>query len=480
MLASVDSVRSNRRSPTLAGSRPAILAFGVFLLVIGILPWIALPAAVGILLFDGEAVFDGPAELLATVNSMLFISTIPLAGAMLVGIGRLIRQSRSVEQESRLDKLLDSVAVIGWFWFILGILTFAFPIVGFIPSALFLVVIFVLKQRRSALQSELLWILMIAAQKNMRLAPGVEALANQSRGRYRRSLFQLADLLNSGVALPDALDRVPRLLPDSAKAAVRVGWESGSLAQVLKEVTVSRTLRQPVWHAVAGRLAYLVVLLIVMQAIFGFVLYFIVPKFKKIFMDFGVKLPRMTLLVLQLSDWVVEYFHVVVPPFLNGIVYLMILRCWVAWRPRFVNQLLFRTDSAWILRALAWSVDAGRPLTEAFDTLSRSFPRWGVRHRISRALANISRGASWPQSLVDQGLIRPIEATVLASAERAGNLSWAMRELAENAERRLGYRLQLCSQILFPFVVLCLGGLVFLFVAGMFSPLVKLITELSG
>jgi protein transport protein HofC len=220
--------------------------------------------------------------------------------------------------------------------------------------------------------------------------------------------------------------------------------------------------------------------LLVAQAVVGFVLYFIIPKFKKIFMDFGVELPQMTLCVLQVSDWIVEYFHLVVPPLLNCVVYLMIARCWIAWRPRFVSQLSFRTDSTGILRALAWSVDAGRSLTSGVETLARCFPRWGVRHRLARALDHISRGASWPQSLVDQGLIRPTEAAVLASAERAGNLAWAMRELAENAERRFGYQLQLCTQILFPFVVLVFGGLVFFFVAGMFSPLVKLITELSG
>lgn len=479
MLAAVDSVVSKRRSPELASSRVAIQVFGSCLLVIGILPWVAVFVAVTIWLIEGEPIVNDPAELLIALNPMLFISTVPLAGAMLIAIGWLIGQSRSLEQEARLDKLLGSVAVIGWVWSSLAILMFALPI-GLVPSAVIAIVAFVISQRRSARQSELLWILTIAAQRKMPLAPGVEAFANQCGGGYGRSALKLAELLKAGLALPDALDRVPRIFPESVNAAVRVGWESGSLAQALREVVLRRTSQKPVWHAVAGRLVYLFALLMVAQAVIGFVLYFIIPKFKKIFMDFGVELPQATMLVLQVSDWIVDYFHLVFPPLLNGVVYLMIVKCWVAWRPRFANQLLFRTDSARILRALAWSVDAGRPLTAGFDTLARCFPRWGVRHRITSALASISRGASWPQSLADQGLIRPTEATVLASAERAGNLSWAMRELAENAERRLGYRLQIYSQILFPFAVLCLGGLVFFFVAGMFSPLVKLISELSG
>jgi type II secretory pathway component PulF len=37
--------------------------------------------------------------------------------------------------------------------------------------------------------------------------------------------------------------------------------------------------------------------------------FFAVPRFKKIFMDFGVELPGSTVLTLCASDWVVDYFY---------------------------------------------------------------------------------------------------------------------------------------------------------------------------
>jgi len=37
--------------------------------------------------------------------------------------------------------------------------------------------------------------------------------------------------------------------------------------------------------------------------------YFIIPRFKKILMDFGVELPGTTLLILIASDWIVDYFY---------------------------------------------------------------------------------------------------------------------------------------------------------------------------
>lgn len=293
MLAAVDAVVSKRRSPELASSRVAIHMFGSCLLVLGILPWIALFAALTIWLVEGDAIFSDLTEWLIALNPMLFISTVPLSGAMLIVIGWLIGQSRSPEQEARLDKLLGSVSAIGWIGLVLGIMSVALP-VGLIPSAIFLVVMFLINQRRAARQTELLWILTIAAQSNMPLGSAVEAFASECKGRYGQRALLLAKLLEAGVALPDAVDRVPRVLPEFTKVAIRMGWESGSLAQSLREAAVRRISRKPIWHAMTARLAYLVALLVVAQSVAGFVLYFIIPKFKKIFMDFGVELPRMT------------------------------------------------------------------------------------------------------------------------------------------------------------------------------------------
>ena len=67
---------------------------------------------------------------------------------------------------------------------------------------------------------------------------------------------------------------------------------------------------------------------------------------------------------------------------------------------------------------------------------------------------------------------------MLGSAQRVGNLAWALREMAESNERRLGYRLQFWLQLLFPMLLICLGAVVFVLVVAYFCPLVSLIEAL--
>ena len=93
---------------------------------------------------------------------------------------------------------------------------------------------------------------------------------------------------------------------------------------------------------------------------------------------------------------------------------------------------------------------------------------------------DVQRGGDWVESLGDHSLIRPSEEAVLASALRVGNLSWALGEMAEANERRLGYRLQLWLQMLFPVLIIALGSLVFVIAVAYFSPIAKLIEVLAG
>ena len=336
-------------------------------------------------------------------------------------------------------------------------------------------------RRLQSNRDALLWSLALSAHRQMPLGPAVAAFAEQCRGGYRHRVRALAALLQSGMPLPAALDRLPGTLPEAGDVAVRVGWENGVLPQALRDAAVLRTHEPPPWQAVQGRLIYLFFVLTMIQVITGFVLYFIIPKFKKIFMDFGVELPKLTILVLEVSDFVVDYFYLVVPPLFVLLAYLFVIslrgRTSAPW---FLSRLLIRIDTAQILRALAVTMEGGLPLTAGLRALASTYPRPAIRADLQRVLDAVNRGADWCTSLGAAGLLSTIDAAVLESAQRVGNLPWAMREMAQSGERRLSYRLQAWVQVVFPLIVFCIGMFVFFIVTGFFMPLVKLISELSG
>ena len=376
------------------------------------------------------------------------------------------------------------IAWVGWIIFLNGyVLVMAVTTTFFaIPSLPILIgtLIYLGQQRRANEQDALVWVLAVASERGMPLAPGVSAFSAQVSGMYRIWAQALSDLLREGVPLPDALQSVPRMLPRRTSLLVRAGWEAGRLPFGLNAAIQARADVRPLAAAIGGRIAYLGSVFTSSFVIVGFILYFITPKFEVIFKDFGVSLPPLTIFVIRSSHVVIEWIWVPLLAFTGAILYSLFVMIGPGERSLpLVDRLFVRRHSTLIFRALAIAIEADRPIPPALDSLARWYPTAWVRRKLAVAAADAAEGHAWPDALHLVGLLSHADLGVIAASQRAGNLAWALRELAATGERRLAYRLQVWTQVLFVVTLLGLGALVFVMAAAFFLPLVALIERLS-
>jgi protein transport protein HofC len=376
--------------------------------------------------------------------------------------------------------LIAGVAVMLWLvialrgWVVLGL---------FLLLATALGSGFVWARLRASRQDSLLWILTIASQRGMPLAPAVAAFADQYRGKSRRRVLNLASHLNQGTALPSALEQTPKAVSRDAILMAWIGQITSNMAAALRLASSARSAQLPVWMGIASRLSYLLGLLLAMQVVVGFILYFIIPKFEAIFKDFGVPMPELTVLVVAGSHWIIQYGPIASLFFLAELGLLFYLPFsfsgWMNYNVPIFDRLLARRHSSLVLRALAMVIESNQPIARGLSCLANHYPTAWVRRRLSRVEWDVQQGADWIESLWRFGVIRRADAQVLTSAATVGNLGWALRELAETIERRQVMRLQALVQTLFPLVVVMVGLFVFILALAYFTPLVKLIWELS-
>jgi type II secretory pathway component PulF len=144
-----------------------------------------------------------------------------------------------------------------------------------------------------------------------------------------------------------------------------------------------------------------------------------------------------------------------------------------------VWKLFRRYDGALVMRGLAVAVRRGLPLVPALKAVREAYPVRHIAALLERVTQRIAGGAGWIDALRQAKLISRADAAVLAAAERAGNLPWALEEMADSVIRRQTYRLQIATNLIFPPALLAVAALVGLFAVGLFSPLVTLIQSLT-
>jgi protein transport protein HofC len=335
------------------------------------------------------------------------------------------------------------------------------------------------ERNRFAAQGGLLWVLAIATEKSQPLLPVVESFAEEAQGVWRLRMFRLLHFMNQGLSLPDALQEVPGILPEEAIVEIRIGWLTGLPAEALKHAALKYARSQQGVGITAKRfLTYVEMLVIILFLLVGFVMYYIIPKFKRIFDDFGTELPTSTQIVVRAAE---SAYPVVI---WGGVLFLvsklLIRRSTHGHEEKFWASLFWpRFGIPDLLTNLRLAVMARESLVSVITELSNYHPQRSIRRKLAQVQSWIAHGGTCWQALQNQKLIKPNETAMLESAERLGNLDWMLNETAEMLERRSEYVARRRMELLQPAIILLIGSIVGFYAIGMFMPLVMLILDLA-
>ena len=337
-------------------------------------------------------------------------------------------------------------------------------------------------------QASLLMLLAGGVGHGDTLLQSLRAHEQESKSVWANNIGQLRMLLDQGHSLSGALTIISELLPDQTVTAIRVAEGTGALADVLMdearrlhEQTRSKsvssgTLEQDLLWAAA--------LLTVASAIVTFLIVFIVPKFKEIFIGFGVQMPPSTIAVIEVSDFAYSYWYLFIVPVTATVVVFFWLVYSSSWKklthgyPRFAG-LWPRYWLPGVLRTLSLSAASGQPLGRALDCVMQDLPPGRSATVVSALRHRVNGGEDAIAAMQSVGLLRASEAAFLHSSLRTHHLDWGLRHLADSVERRRRNLFRRLSQFIGPGVVLIVGAIVMFLARGFFEPLITLLNDLS-
>ncbi len=402
-----------------------------------------------------------------------------LGSLAVLGIGLVAWFTARFIDTAEADLAERVVRVFGLVFMTLGLFAVAFTLgsyAGILVAFILFAAAWQASHRYREVQRQSLWAAMtIAAERNAPLAPMALAVADEQGGRSAHNARRLAEQLAAGVDLADSVTWTSGALPRVAPLAVRVGTDTADLRGAFNAAAVARDASRPLLSPSVAWLAFLLPVAFILVA---FTQLKIMPSFVTIFEDFDARLPASTIAVNAVLNSGLLPWGLM----LLGICLLFV---WLQRRgiPRPILPGLATTvrllEVGPLLRLLAIPVQKGKPLVTTIDSMARLHPRGWIRRRLDRVLRDLQRGASWQEGFRKRGLVARGDLALLSAAERNGNLAWALEELGNSYQRRAEHRLRMFEEFAFPLLVLTMGLLVGAFALAYFTPLVKLIQQLS-
>lgn len=404
-------------------------------------------------------------------------------------VGNAFRRSRdtsALRVEARLEQRASLFRLLSW-------IVVLMPLLPFVPGFIFVVplVLTTFLSSWGALnrgtQISLLWRLTIASENDLPYAPEVEAASIGAGRRRREELASLADRLRDGQTLEAALGDGSPLVPRGDLLSIRATDGTPALSETLRASAnraIARLADMRESGAALPTQAYIMNVMLVLMAIGAFLMYYIVPKYKEILNDFGVPMPPISRGLIKFSDEVLTHWYVMGPLACLPMVLLLlppviVLAGWENLNFPLLMRWFPRKDAPEILRILAAIVDSQRPLDASVAELASRHPREDLRSRLGRVASELESGnCSW-SVLEHERFINRDEAAALDAAAGNNHLAWAMRSLADSIESRQRIRTDWILEWQRPVLIGGLGLAVGAFCLGMFMPLVTMIESLS-
>ncbi|MFN0055117.1 MAG: type II secretion system F family protein [Planctomycetales bacterium] len=319
------------------------------------------------------------------------------------------------------------------------------------------------------------------------LGPGLAALAAECHSwRMARALRGLSRDLEAGDDLETALAH--RRAPEELKAVVRAGARSGDTGRILEHYVLNTQSTSDMRQAVRRGLFYPLLLVVGFVGVTFAVLAWIVPRFSAIFLEFDVKIPLPTAVLLNASQLIREWGGA----WLAGSVGLVLLvgfvfrislgkvgfRRLVCRIPLF-GPILRWTAMARFSQLLSLLIENSVPLNEALPLAGKGARDPEIEHDCRAVAAEVARGETL--EVAARRLHRfPVSfAQALSWDQSASGLPDVLQSLGDMYAGRVRMAISLILAIFPTLLLIAVGGGIGFLVVAMFLPLIELLNQLS-
>ncbi len=322
------------------------------------------------------------------------------------------------------------------------------------------------------------------------LLRSLKILENQCKpGVLKNSLEDVVEDIESGATLSEALAKHPKAFDRLYCNMIKAGEAGGALEVILQRLADFKEKAQTLKRRIKSAMVYPIVVILVATGIVGFILYYIIPKFKSIFEDFGVDLPDMTIFLLKASDFVVKYWWIC---FLSPIIFWIFIK--LMYRMRFgaficdkillmipvMGAIVEKSTVARTTRTLGTLVASGVPILESLNIVRDTAGNAVFERAFTRVYESIREGETIAAPLREARIVDDIVVNMIDVGEETGDLDTMLNKIADNYDEEVEVLVESLVSLLEPMLIVVLGAIIGFIVIALFLPLIKLITSLSA
>ena len=324
--------------------------------------------------------------------------------------------------------------------------------------------------------------------------PLVQSFDIVGRGHDNPSMQELimaikADV-EAGLALNEALAKHPLYFDDLFINLVRAGEHAGVLETLLHKIATYKEKTESLKGKIKKALYYPAAVILVAVLVTALIMIFVIPQFEELFSSFGSDLPSFTRVVIDMSEFVQNWWWAMLVGFI-GLIYVA-ANTWkrsrkfrqtldnILLKTPIIGVILHKAAVARFSRTLSTMFAAGVPLVEALESVSGATGNVIYGEAVMRMRDDVATGQALQLAMKQQNLFPHMVVQMTAVGEEAGSLDAMLGKVADFYEEEVDNAVDALSSLLEPLIMVILGTLVGGLVIAMYLPIFKLGAAVMG
>lgn len=329
-------------------------------------------------------------------------------------------------------------------------------------------------------------------QAGLTLVRSLEVLKDQEKNVvFRWILNNLVESIQSGSTFSDALANFPKEFDFLYVNMARAGEASGMLEVSMARLATYLGKTERMKARLASAMTYPSVVMVLSFIIVMGLLVFVVPSFKQIFIDeIGeAKMPRLTIYVLMVSEFLVAYWYLVI----GGVIGLYVGKKlfgatgpgrtfydWLKLHLVGVGDLCTKIYVIRFARTLGTLIESSVPILEALRITRDACGNKLVMNAVDTVRSRVKDGEAIASTLLETKIFPSMVTSMVEVGEETGDLPEMLGQIADVYDEEVDNSISSLTAMVQPLMIVVLAAAVVLIVLALFLPFLSIMQSFGN
>lgn len=326
-------------------------------------------------------------------------------------------------------------------------------------------------------------------QAGVGIVPALDMLADQTENKaLQQAVRNVHDNVEKGETLANSMRR-EKIFPSLLVSMIEAGEASGNVENALTRMSEHFEKDTRVKGMLKKAMIYPIILLIVSIGVLVVMVVGVLPKFATMFEDMEADMPIITVALLNLSEFLVNYWYIVLISIAGLVVAITLVKKTPGGKRAFARmglklpvfgKLSVKTSCARFARTFSTMMSSGMSMVDAMTITTRTIEHVLYEDALKEATTQIQRGVPLSKPLAKSGLFPPLVLHMVGIGEETGNLEEMLNNCAKYYDEEVELATQQVMALLEPMIIIFMAGVVCLILAAIYGPMIQMYNSIGN